>query len=274
MCSLHSSASSLLPPSLHPFSLQLFTFPYTYLWPRCLLLAPPLRAVCHGRGEAAVMSHRWLSPLYVIVFSRWLPQGLYPSKCTVSHHCYCLCGRLPVHAGAKSALVLSLHNHCAGREKWQPERQHNTGARVLPFEYPSLLVCVCHGSDWWRDVCKEIGGRGGGVRTGVWGQKKNKHVFFLLSPLHCWKSIESLCLFRGEAFQRSMMRELTTAACAQSVQLECVRVLNDAAQKTFGKIRVALTCPSPPCNLEELKGRGGKKNPNSNGETREKTQWN
>lgn len=55
------------------------------------------------------------------------------------------------------------------------------------------------------------------------------------------------------------MRELTTAACAQSVQMECVRVLNDAAQKTFGKICVALTCLSSPGKLEELKGRGGKK---------------
>lgn len=46
----------ITPPSLHPFSLQLFTFPYTYLRPHCLLLAPLSIRLCHGREEAAVMS--------------------------------------------------------------------------------------------------------------------------------------------------------------------------------------------------------------------------
>lgn len=183
-CAAFVPLSSLYyPPSLHPFSLQLFTFPYTYLRPRCLLLAPLSVRLCHGREEAAAMSHRWLSPLYVIVFSRWLPQGLYPSKCTVSHHCYCLCGRLPVHAGAKSALVLSLRNHCAREGKVTARETAQHRSACFGFWIPlSTCVCVCHGSDWWRDVCKEIG------RGGLSGQecedRRRINMFFFPCSLH------------------------------------------------------------------------------------------
>lgn len=247
------------PPRLHPFSLQLFTSTLIYdptvssscPSPYAFVLAEGRQRRCRTVGFPYFMWLCFLADCLKDYTHRKALCHIIVTVCAVA----CLC-----------RLVLRVHLSClyitiVQGGKSDSQRDSTTQERVFWLLNTPLYLCVC--------VMGQIDGEMF-ARTGVWGQKKNKQVFFPPLSTTLLKIDRDPLFVHGWSFPEKHDERINN----RGARAKCSTGMRACPKWRHSKdIWQNLYCAnlSSSGKLEELKGRGGKKN---NGETREKIHWN